>query len=311
MNWPRDWRLRATTVLALAAAVAATALTCWLTYRAVRLAFDAGGVAVQAAVVLVLLASGVAVVRWIGRPESVLTSLDASPAPPDHPDRRILRRLARQADEPTPDLWVAPRETPGAVTVGWRPRSTVVCVTDGALTALDADQREALLARELAHGANRDWAVLTAATIPYLPLAVVVLSVLAVSYVVPALSAAGVTVPGLDSLFLVGLGVLAVAIPVGAVGGTFVGRVARYRQLAADRGAVALTGDPAALATALDALDERIASMDDPDLPGDGDYTHLYPVPTDRGRYGSTDWQPDVEKRIDRLREMERNLESR
>lgn len=310
MNWPTDWRLRVTTALALAAAVAATALTCWLTYRAVRLAFDAGSVAVQTAVVLVLLVSGLAVFRWIGRPESVLTSLDASPAPADHPDRRTLRRLARQADEPTPDLWVAPRETPGAVTVGWRPQSAVVCLTDGALTELDADEREAVLARELAHSANRDWAVLTAATIPYLPLTIVVLSVLAVSYVVPALSAAGVTVPGLDSLFLVGVGVLAVAVPVGAVGGTLVGRVARYRQLAADRGAIALTGDPAALATALDTLDERIASMDDPDLPGDGDYNHLYTVPTDRGRSGSTDWQPGVEERIERLRKVERSLES-
>jgi len=74
-------------------------------------------------------------------------------------------RLATQADMQPPPIAVIPTDEPNALSAGTGDR-TVVCVTLGLLKELDGDEREAVLAHELAHLKNGDSSVLTVAGFP-------------------------------------------------------------------------------------------------------------------------------------------------
>lgn len=104
------------------------------------------------------------------------------------------------------------------------------------------------------------------------------------------------------------------------IGSVLVHRVlGRYREYAADRGAVALTGDPATLASALRTIDETVPDVPDGDLRRlDGGAEALYFAPLGGRAFShdgiaSTDifpaTHPPTERRIERLGEMVRDLE--
>ena len=90
--------------------------------------------------------------------------------------------------------------------------------------------------------------------------------------------------------------------------------LSRYREYAADRGAAALTGDPAALASALRTMDETMPEVPDRDLRElDGGTEALYAAPLETRAFGdgelvSTDvfpeTHPPTDERIERLREI-------
>ena len=201
-----------------------------------------------------------------------------------------LWRLARAADVPPPDLAVAESDVPNSFTLGDIGRGTVV-VTTGLLDALSDDELDAVLAHELAHLRNRDATVMTLAT--FLPalandeyallssvgtgtrrLALGVAAVLgyAVSTALvpaPAFSLVSLVAFGgfvaLTVLFGgVALGLLAIPVVV------LSGRLSRYRELVADRAGALLAGDPVALATALETLDESVPDRPETDVRAGG-----------------------------------------
>ncbi len=202
-----------------------------------------------------------------------------------------VERLARQADISTPPLAVIPSQEANALSAGTGSRS-VVCVTTELVKQLDDDELEAVLAHEIAHLKNNDSTVMTAAGFP------MVVSGLALSLAWRSFTPA--------SFFLgwplwVALYLLFVALPVylASLPGTLV--LSRYREYAADRGAVAITGDPVALANALATLHDA-PSPPETDLRRVASFNAFCIVPTERfSPVGIT--HPPVEKRIRRLRE--------
>ncbi|NHN61515.1 MULTISPECIES: M48 family metalloprotease [Halorussus] len=207
-----------------------------------------------------------------------LAAADARPvdesAYPDLHGR--LRRLAQTAGVTPPTLAVAETDVPNSFTVGDLRGGTVV-VSTGLLDRLDGDELDAVLAHELAHLRNRDAAVMTLATfLPALandeyslfsgaagPVRTVALGLAGV--VGYAVSTALVDAPpfGAESLLAfaglvvftalfggVALGLLALPVVV------LSGRLSRYREFAADRAGALLAGDPAAMAAALETLDD-------------------------------------------------------
>jgi len=199
---------------------------------------------------------------------------------------RRLTRLATQAGVATPDLYVVESSTPNSFALDGAGRP-VVAVSEGLLASLDDAQLDAVLAHELAHLQNHDATVMTLASfLPaltsdrYAPFAgsdatisrrVVVVALFVGLYLTGAVATENAIVdPGYAVGFLGGLGVAVVV--VGVALGVFATltavaarRLSRYREFAADRGAARLTGDPAALAGALDALTDDGTSTPDTD----------------------------------------------
>jgi heat shock protein HtpX len=71
--------------------------------------------------------------------------------------------LRQRAGLPMPTVAIAPHEQPNAFATGRNPEHAVVCVTQGILNLVPADELEGVLAHELAHVKNRDMLVSTVA----------------------------------------------------------------------------------------------------------------------------------------------------
>ncbi|ELY87576.1 peptidase M48 Ste24p [Natrialba hulunbeirensis JCM 10989] len=226
--------------------------------------FD-GGLPVAVALVLV---SAVALVAMQARygTRTVVSGLDMTEIEGDGP-RTVggrVRRLAAQADVPLPSVAVSDRDEPACLTVGTQ-RSPTIVVTTGLLDQLDDDELDAALAHEIAHIANRDLPVVTAVAA-----AVAigdrllererklrgVLEGLVVIAIFTGIGAILFAIPILV-LAVVFLVVSAVARVVLAMNAIALGLFSKTREYAADRGASQLTGDPAAVASALAVLDDE------------------------------------------------------
>jgi len=207
-------------------------------------------------------------------------------------------RLANQADIPRPPIAVIPTDEPNALSAGTGDR-TVVCVTLGLLKELDGDEREAVLAHELAHLKNGDSSVLTIAGFP----------------ATVALGALGAALDSMNGMAFF-LGYLGAAMVLAFVSfllalvtlpGTLV--LSRYREYAADRGAVAITGDPAALARALGELHGASATPDT-DMRLSAGFNAFCIVPAGYGSLPIPWTHPPTAERIRRLRELAAEMES-
>ncbi len=205
----------------------------------------------------------------------------------------IVTRLAGQGDLPSPEIRLLEHSTPLALTVGYRPTTSTLVLSRGLIETLDDRELEAVIAHELAHVANRDTAVLTALSSPS-----------AVAQL--ARSRYGYN-PVIEPLSLL----------VRILSRWYVALVSRGREYAADDGAVATTGDPAALASALASLDATLGRRPSTDLREQETTAAFAIVPPpweehpffDRTRrfiarriFGT---HPPTEKRIDRLRETD------
>lgn len=79
--------------------------------------------------------------------------IDESQAPELH---NRVKRLASDANIPTPRLYLMNSDTPNAFATGRNPEKGVVCVTSGLLNHLSTEEVEGVLAHEIAHIKNRD-----------------------------------------------------------------------------------------------------------------------------------------------------------
>jgi len=69
---------------------------------------------------------------------------------------RMVDRLRQRAGLPMPTVAVAPHAQPNAFATGRNPEHAVVCVTEGIVGLVSADELEGVIAHELAHIRNRD-----------------------------------------------------------------------------------------------------------------------------------------------------------
>src|SRR6185436_1143320 len=102
----------------------------------------------------------------------------------------------------------------------------------------------------------------------------------------------------------------AIAALIGWIGTIGTRALSRYREFAADAGAVALTGNPAALASALMKVSEGVVAVPTRDLRAVAarDPFHLLPVGEAQSRLLAT--HPSLEARIARLERLESRLQS-
>ncbi|MUV89400.1 M48 family metalloprotease [Halapricum sp. CBA1109] len=205
-------------------------------------------------------------------------------------------RLAQQAGMPRPPVAVVPHDQPNALSAG-RGDRTVVCVTTGLLKTLEDDELEAVLAHELAHCKNGDSAVLTAAAFP------TTLALWTLSESIDQANGVALFFGYLPALVV--LAVLSAVLLVVSLPGTLV--LARYREYAADRGAVAITGDPVALAEALATI-HGTPRKPQTDLRGVSGLNAFCIVPSGTGLFTIPWTHPPVAARIRALRELQAEL---
>ena len=228
--------------------------------------------------------------------------------------RAIVSELAARAGIPMPRLYIVERPEPNAFATGRDPEHAAVAVTTGILEIMDDRQLAGVLAHELSHVKNRDTLVGTiAATIGG-----------AISFLAQ-MAQFQMIFGGRDDNRGGGLGAL-VAIILAPIAALIIQlAVSRGREYGADASGAALTGDPEALAQALERLEAansqnglraRLAQS----LPGSRGrlpapapaanpaFAHLYIVNPLSGRSlgGLFSTHPPVTERVQRLRQMAR-----
>jgi heat shock protein HtpX len=224
-----------------------------------------------------------------------------------------VRRVAQQFDLPVPRIRVVDSDAPIAISVGYRPATSTVVVSTGLVGALDATELEAVLAHELAHVRNRDAAVMTAATLPLGFARNAVEEGRQIDWEEVEEDLEG----GIDpsDLWKASFALYLVLYPVALGGRILAAALARGRETVADRAAATATGSPAALASALATLDERVAAVPESDLRrGSAAATLSILPPAEHERPGYFPWirrwllrnvyhtHPPTERRIERLR---------
>ena len=206
-------------------------------------------------------------------------------------------RLSQQADLPKPDVAVADNRTPNAFATGRSPSHGVVCVTTGLLEALDDDELEGVIAHELAHIKNRDVAVMTIASF----LSTIAFLIVRWGWLFGGRNRNGAPV----------IVAILVSLVVWVISFLLIRALSRYREYSADRGAVTITGKPSALASALMTISGRMDRIPEEDLREQAEMNAFFIIPISKGFIGKiARTHPPTEKRIEALREMEREIET-
>ncbi|MFC6905509.1 zinc metalloprotease HtpX [Halalkalicoccus tibetensis] len=210
-----------------------------------------------------------------------------------------ITRLSRQADLPKPTVAVTDSRVPNAFAAGRNQKNATVCVTTGILQALSEEELEGVLAHELAHIKNRDVMVMTIASF---------LSTLAFIVVRWGWLFSG----GGDARNQAPVWVaILVSLVVWVISFLLIRALSRYREYSADRGAAMITGKPSALASALMTISGRMDKVPKEDMREQAEMNAFFIIPIRSGFIGKiASTHPSTENRIEKLRDLERELET-
>ncbi|MDP3937963.1 MAG: zinc metalloprotease HtpX [Deltaproteobacteria bacterium] len=157
----------------------------------------------------------------------------------------IVADLAQRASIPMPRLYIIPSETPNAFATGRNPNHAAVACTTGILRILDRRELTGVLGHELSHVFNRDILIGTiAATIAG------AISWIGTMFRWGAIFGGSSENRGGNVIFT-----LLVSVVVSVAAMIVQLAVSRTREFAADEAGAKLTGDPSALASALQKLE--------------------------------------------------------
>ncbi len=196
-----------------------------------------------------VLAAGMNFVSYFFSDKIALAMHGAQPLPPGALPRveRAVERLAARANLPLPKLYILPTPAPNAFATGRNPQHSSVAVTEGILNLLNDEELEGVLAHELSHVGNRD--ILISSIAATLAGAITILARMGWwagvfgGYNERERDREG----GIAALLML------VLAPIAAMLIQFA--VSRSREFAADASGAKLTGNPYALASALEKLE--------------------------------------------------------
>jgi heat shock protein HtpX len=203
----------------------------------------------------------------------------------------IVERLCVLADLPAPELEVHVQTRPNSWIEARSGAPARLHLTTGLLLLLEPDELEAVIAHELSHLAHHDARVMSIVG-----------------------GTGDVLVGGAEGTsgwwFGMWPGILAAAV-IGWASRLATLSFARHRELVADAGSAALTGRPAALASALRRISGELARVPAVDLreATARDVLHLLPVGDELAKAAPLRTHPALRQRIERLERLERALQ--
>jgi len=295
MDWQPDWGLRGRMALTMFLLFAV-----YLIFIVVLVEALGGGLLVVA----VLLGS-FSLVQFFYSDRLTLWSMGATEVDRDEYPRlhAAVDRLSQQADLPKPKVAVVDSQVPNAFATGRSPNNAAVAVTTGLMDTLDREELDGVLAHELAHIKNRDMAVMTIASF----LSTVAFLIVRFGSRMMLFSGGGRGRGGKGAAGIV-VAIL-VSLLVWIISYLLIRALSRYREFAADRGAAAITGKPAALASALMKISGEVEKIPDDDLREEAEMNAFFIIPLKSGVVGRLfSTHPATERRIEQLRDLEAEM---
>ena len=224
----------------------------------------------------------------------------------------IVDRLVALANMPKPRVAIAPSPMLNAFATGRNTKTSVLVVTTGLLNSnLDDRELEAVLAHELSHVAHKDVAVMTIASF------IGIIAGLLVRFAFYSeLFGGGGRGRGSNNnnggAIPVVLVVLVVGVVTYAVSFLLIRLLSRYRELAADRSGALLTGQPSALASALQKVSGSMNAIPTKDLRAAEPLNAFFFAPALSGAGTSLSTlfstHPSLERRLRQLSEISAQL---
>ena len=226
----------------------------------------------------------------------------------------IVDRLVALANMPKPRLAIAPSPMLNAFATGRNEKTSVLVVTTGLLNnpSLDDRELEAILAHELSHVAHKDVAVMTIASF----LGIIAGLLVRFAFYSELFGGGGRSNNSNNNggALPVVLIVLVVGIVTYAVSFLLIRLLSRYRELAADRAGALLTGQPSALASALQKVSGSMQGIPNKDLRTAEPLNAFYFVPAFKADgkgvslNGLFSTHPSLERRLRQLSEISEQL---
>jgi heat shock protein HtpX len=214
--------------------------------------------------------------------------VDASQAPELY---EIVDRLRQRAGLPMPLVAIAPHEQPNAFATGRSPEKSVVCVTAGLMKLIGREELEGVIAHELAHIKNRDMLLQTVAA--------------TMAGAISNLAYAAMFFGGRDDDNSNPLGsiLMIVVAPLAAAMIQFA--ISRQREFKADAVGAQISGQPMALASALQKLDAYARRIPMHVPPAAAPLAQVNPLAaTGSGLARLFSTHPKTEERVARLRAL-------
>jgi len=238
---------------------------------------------------------------WYFSDRIALAAYSAQPvSPAEAPSlHRMVERLSRRAGLPMPAVYIVPSPGANAFATGRDPEHAAVAVTEGIMNLLPEDELEAVIAHELSHIYNRDTLTqAVAATIAG-----------AISFLAQMLSYSmwfgGGSRDDDNSPNPLGLLLTMILAPIAAT--VIQMAISRTREFSADAGSARLTGNPRALARALQRLESSARQMP---IAGNPAFEPLLIMNSFAGEFLGNlfSTHPSTEARIQQLLKLEQEL---
>ncbi len=241
------------------------------------------------AMIALVVAAGMNLFTYWNSDKIVLKMHDAHEVGPDHPLYQMVAQLVRRANMPMPKVYFVDSPNPNAFATGRNPENAAVAATAGLMAMLNRDEVEAVMAHELAHVANRDTLIMT--------------MVATIAGAISMLGNFALFFGGRDSEGRSNALVAIVAMVVAPFAAMIVQMaISRTREYGADKGGAEISGNPAALASALAKIAGPAAQIPNMASERNPAAAQLYIVPTHLSDMFST--HPATEKRIAALQAM-------
>lgn len=219
--------------------------------------------------------------------------VDESSAPQFY---RMVRDLAQRAQLPMPKVYLINEDAPNAFATGRNPEHAAVAATTGILRVLSERELRGVMAHELAHVKHRDILISTVSA--------------TMAGAISALANFAMFFGGRDSEGRPSnpIASIAVAILAPIAGALIQMAISRAREFEADRGGAQISGDPQALASALEKIHAYASGVPFPTAeahPATAQMMIMNPL-SGGGIAGWFSTHPATEERVARLMEMAR-----